>query len=361
MIKLKNPLMLMALMLAGLVAALSSCTDIPDESPEAVRVSFTMSDRSAGASNSNRQLSRTAYGRYELTDDSVSVAYVFEKPVFDAEKDLGGTLYEKDVKTFISLAYSSGTYTHEVGGDGVRMYDGTVEGLKVPLNTELIVYVIAWEGAAETSDANFGYMTESFTVTDGQTEASVLVEGGDWELGGGSSSRPSSIKAFVIDNLTVNNGTSTSNLEILQWEDNPIHGFSILHSAEGYGSFLKDSLNLSASCTASDDIHLQNSDNSSCINITTSSMSYGYPLQSQRSEFTYIDLFRVDKALEPTKTYYISFKHNIIKNNAKGNFSGSDNGSYYTFEINLNNLSQVTDQASNNGYYLWTDEWIKAP
>ena len=90
-------------------------------------------------------------------------------------------------------------------------------------------------------------------------------------------------------------------------------------------------------------------------------MSYGYQLLSQRTGFTYIDLFRVEE-LTPTETYYISFKKGIIGDSGShGDFSGSDNGTHFTFEINLNNLSQVTDQASNNGYYLWTDEWIKAP
>ena len=206
MIKLKNPLMLLALMLVGLVAALSSCTDIPDESPEAVRVSFTTSDRSAGASSSNRQLSRTPYGIYDLTDDSVSVAYVFEKSVFDAEKDLGGSLYEYDLETFISLAYSSGTYTHEFNEEGptpLRTRAGTAEGLNVPLDTEVIVFVIAWQGAAEASDANMGYMTESFTVTAGETEASVLIEGGAWEFslpsgGGGSGSTSETLYQLLL-------------------------------------------------------------------------------------------------------------------------------------------------------------------
>ncbi len=362
--------MLLALMLVGLVAALSSCTDIPDESPEAVRVSFAMSDRSAGASSSNRQLSRTPY--IVVNEGSVSVAYVFEKSVYEVEEALGGSLYgvegKSDLETFISLAYSSGVYTHKFTEDAVGKQmtrGGTAEGLSVPLDTEVIVFVIAWTGAAETSDADFGYKTDSFTVTAGETKASVLVDGGDWAFSLQSDTpRPSSVKALVIDNLTNKNGTVTSILEILQWEDNPIYGFSIIYSGSTYDGYLgvsPDRVELSSSCATSDNIYLQNSDNTSCISITTSVTNYGYPAVRREvgeQVFTHVDLFRVKEKLEPKGVYYITFDRSALGADAGEFSSDQDNSTHATFKIDLNNLSSVTDDKDT---YLWTDEWITAP
>jgi hypothetical protein len=361
------PLILMSLLLAAVVAFLTACTDIPDESPEAVRVSMEISNpQTSGNRGPSRSASKTDFG---LEAGNVGTAYLIEQSAYEANllavdewSQLPNTA-DKPAQPVVE-PYSSGTYTWKSGS-----IEGSVS-LDVPLNTEVFLVVYF-----DTDGTNLSYFqsTDESWIGDFWTQKFTYSGSGDISVaidsehvvsasgGNNDTTRPSSIKAFAIDNLTTKDGTATSILEILQWEDNPIHGFSILYEGLMQGQGFLSSPTLSASCKASDDIYLQNSDNSSCINITQSWVNYGYQLLSLRTGFTYIDLFRVEE-LTPTETYYISFKRGIIGDNGShGDFSGSDNGTHFTFEINLNNLSSVTDQASNNYYYLWTDEWVTAP
>ncbi|MEK9813054.1 MAG: hypothetical protein VW440_08480, partial [Bordetella sp.] len=59
----KKILILMSLLLAAVVAFLPSCTDIPDESPEAVRVSMEISNpQTSGNRGSSRSAGKADFG-----------------------------------------------------------------------------------------------------------------------------------------------------------------------------------------------------------------------------------------------------------------------------------------------------------
>ena len=89
------------LVLVGILLTLNPCSDIPDELPEAMRVSFKVTDTIERARNGG-QLHRLAKTELNLSNTDTAVAYVLEKSILDT--------IDKSNLDLREFAYSSGTY-----------------------------------------------------------------------------------------------------------------------------------------------------------------------------------------------------------------------------------------------------------
>ncbi len=145
------------LILVGILLTLNSCSNIPDELPEAVRVSFKVTNIIEQARNVGGQLHRLAKTELNLSNTDTAVAYVLEKSILDT--------IDKSNLDLREFAYSSGTYYR---GKGLS---GSAE-LTVPLNKNLQVLVVYFN----TQGGDVGYFfTQSFIVTN-QHEFKVLID-----------------------------------------------------------------------------------------------------------------------------------------------------------------------------------------
>ena len=148
--------LLLLMFLAGALGILNSCADIPDESPNSVKVSLGVSDPAQQSRNLGRSPFRSN-AALELTSTDQGVAYLFQASIVDLTQ-----VNESDPR---KLAYSYGDYTRTSG------LSGSAE-LTAPIGEEVFVAVVFSNAQGQEIGLFF---TQRFTLND-QIEITVQID-----------------------------------------------------------------------------------------------------------------------------------------------------------------------------------------
>ena len=148
--------LLLLMFLAGALGILNSCADIPDESPNSVKVSLGVSDPAQQSRNLGRSPFRSN-AALELTSTDQGVAYLFQASIVDLTQ-----VNESDPR---KLAYSYGDYTRTSG------LSGSAE-LTAPIGAEVFVAVVFSNAQGQEIGLFF---TQRFTLND-QIEITVQID-----------------------------------------------------------------------------------------------------------------------------------------------------------------------------------------
>ena len=148
--------LLLLMFLAGALGILNSCADIPDESPNSVKVSLGVSDPAQQSRNLGRSPFRSN-AALELTSTDQGVAYLFQASIVDLTQ-----VKESDPR---KLAYSYGDYTRTSG------LSGSAE-LTAPIGEEVFVAVVFSNAQGQEIGLFF---TQRFTLND-QIEITVQID-----------------------------------------------------------------------------------------------------------------------------------------------------------------------------------------
>ncbi len=149
--------LLLLMFLAGSLGILNSCGDIPDESPNSVKVSLGVSDHAHRSRNLGRWPFRSN-AALELSSTDQGVAYLFQTSAFD--------LTQENVSDPRELAYSYGDYTRTSG------LSGSAE-LAAPIGEEVFVAV----GFSDAQGQGIGhFFTQPFTVSSSQTSITTQID-----------------------------------------------------------------------------------------------------------------------------------------------------------------------------------------
>ena len=148
--------LLLLMFLAGALGILNSCADIPDESPNSVKVSLGVSDPAQQSRNLGRSPFRSN-AALELTSTDQGVAYLFQASIVDLTQ-----VNESDPR---KLAYSYGDYTRTSG------LSGSAE-LTAPIGEEVFVAVVFSNAQGQVIGLFF---TQRFTLND-QIEITVQID-----------------------------------------------------------------------------------------------------------------------------------------------------------------------------------------
>ena len=148
--------LLLLMFLAGALGILNSCADIPDESPNSVKVSLGVSDPAQQSRNLGRSPFRSN-AALELTSTDQGVAYLFQASIVDLTQ-----VNDSDPR---KLAYSYGDYTRTSG------LSGSAE-LTAPIGEEVFVAVVFSNAQGQEIGLFF---TQRFTLND-QIEITVQID-----------------------------------------------------------------------------------------------------------------------------------------------------------------------------------------
>ncbi len=292
--------LLLLMFLAGSLGILNSCGDIPDESPNSVKVSLGVSDHAHRSRNLGRWPFRSN-AALELSSTDQGVAYLFQTSAFD--------LTQENVSDPRELAYSYGDYTRTSG------LSGSAE-LTAPIGEEVFVAV----GFSDAQGQGIGhFFTQPFTVSSSQTSITTQIDqvfldnttsGGDNSTTDNTTSNPppsGSPPAGVF--YTYDDGIS---LNVATWDNQSANSIN-LYSPEALDN---SSVAVGASCSASDSIVLHDNATNQCISLSLASSGYPMDNASNGMYFNY----STATALQAGQDYALQLSSSILYDNGSAAF-----------------------------------------